>query len=119
MERGKTYRFGVLTASKCVSTSIFAPGATSFADTVPVAESGCGAMQFFTPGPDGGGVSSMLVKVGGQPTAYHAVVRLAQPDDVEPVCHSPTGSVDPTQYHAPIHSISTGSTSSSRRTMCE
>ena len=84
MERGKTYRFGVFTAGKCVSTSIFAPGATSFADTVPVAESGCGAMQFFTPGPDGGGVYSMLVKVGGQPTAYHAVVRLAQPDDMGP-----------------------------------
>ena len=60
MERGKTYRFGVFTAGKCVSTSIFAPGATSFA-AGSVAESGCGAMQFFTPGPDGGGVYSMLV----------------------------------------------------------
>src|SRR5262245_66640565 len=41
-------------------------------------------MQCFTPGPDGGGLYSVLVHVGGKATSYHVFVRPAEPNDVGP-----------------------------------
>ena len=85
LDRGKTYRFGVFTTpGRCVSAYIFAPGTKSFEDDAPVAESNCGAMQSFTPGPDGGGTYSVYVEVGNKATAYHVFVRSAQLDDIGP-----------------------------------
>jgi hypothetical protein len=85
MTRGLTYRFGVFTTNgACVKASVFTPQTKSFDDAVPVAESPCGRMVSFTPGPDGGGTYSILVEVRGKPTSYRAVVRRAQPDDIGP-----------------------------------
>jgi hypothetical protein len=85
LDRGKTYLYGVFTTpGRCVSASIFAPGTKSFDTEAPVAQTDCGAVQSFTPGPDGGGVYSVYVGVGNQATAYHVFVRPAQPDDMGP-----------------------------------
>jgi hypothetical protein len=85
LKRGKTYLFGVFTTpGRCVSASIFAPGTKSFDTDTPVAESRCGALQSFTPGPDGGGTYSLYIEVGNQATAYHVFARPVQPDDMGP-----------------------------------
>src|SRR5262249_47614353 len=85
MERGKTYRFGVLTtAGRCVSVSIYPTTARSFDDETPVAATDCGRTWFFTPGPDGGGTYPVLVTSRGERTVYRLLIRLAQPDDIGP-----------------------------------
>jgi hypothetical protein len=85
MERGKTYRFGVLnTHGKCVSVSIYPTTTRSFDDDAPVASSECGRTWFFTPGPDGGGVYPVLVEATGTQTLYRLLIRLAKPDDIGP-----------------------------------
>ena len=85
MERGKTYRFGVLnTSGRCVSVSIYPTTTRSFDDTTPVAGTDCGRTWFFTPGPDGGGTYPVLVRVHGEATAYRLLIRPAQPDDIGP-----------------------------------
>src|SRR5262249_14950906 len=84
MVRGRTYRFGVLTRSgACVDVSLFAPGTQSF-NAEPVATAECGELTLFTPGPDGGGVYSALVRLDDAPTNYHLLVKAAQPDDMAP-----------------------------------
>ena len=87
MERGSTYRFGVLTTNgACISTAVYAPGVRTFESDTPVAASSCGNLRFFTPGPDGGGIYSVLTKVNGgdEVTPYRLVVRKVEADDMGP-----------------------------------
>jgi hypothetical protein len=85
MERGKTYRFGVLnTNGRCVSVSIYPTTTRSFDEDAPVAGTECGRTWFFTPGPDGGGLYPVLVRARGETTTYRLLIRLARPDDIGP-----------------------------------
>jgi hypothetical protein len=85
MDRGKTYRFGVLnTFGRCVGVSIYPTTTRSFDDEIAVAGTDCGRTWFFTPGPDGGGTYPVLVHARGEPTGYRLLIRLAKPDDIGP-----------------------------------
>ena len=85
MERGKTYRFGVLNNfGRCVSVSIYPTTTRSFEEATPVASTECGRTWFFTPGPDGGGTYPVLVTAAGETTGYRLLIRLAKPDDIGP-----------------------------------
>jgi hypothetical protein len=85
MQRGTTYRFGVLsTSGRCVSVSIYPTTTRGFGDAAPVAGTDCGRTWFFTPGPDGGGTYPVLVRAHGEATGYRLLIRPARPDDIGP-----------------------------------
>lgn len=89
MQRGVTYRVNLLSRSpdRCIGVWVFRPGTKKFGDAEPVGGSSCGGYLLFTPGPDGGGVYSLLVvadpDVRGQ-QGYRLLAAPAGPDDVGP-----------------------------------
>lgn len=65
MERGTTYRINLTTPSGCLSLAIYRPQTFSFALAHSVKSYPCGGYAAFTPGPDGGGLYSLVVRAEG------------------------------------------------------
>jgi len=93
MRAGTTYRINLAPAhGSCDQLLVYRPGTRSFAKARPVRTKSCGGYVVFTPGPDGGGVYSLVVRVntylaedqdpGDQ--GYRLQVALAGPDDLAP-----------------------------------
>ena len=88
MRPGVSYRINEADRlAGCVRVSVFAPGAGSFRSASPVRRLPCGGYTLYTPGPDEGGVHSLLVQavpwIRG-PQRYHLQVAPAGPDDTVP-----------------------------------
>ena len=85
---GKTYRINLASdRGRCLSLAMFGPGTSSFARARPIRVSGCGGYLAFTPGPDGGGRYSLLVRAEGNRGGmqrYRLQVARAGRDDVAP-----------------------------------
>jgi hypothetical protein len=84
--RGTTYRFNV-TSRACVTMEVYRPHIYSFATSQPVLETDCGGYQTFTPGPDGGGLYTILLTAGGAGTTtqpYLLTFAPAEADDIGP-----------------------------------
>lgn len=88
LERGRSYRIHLLPSRDCVSGYLFQPRTYRFAeDETPIAELECGGYTLFTPGPDGGGVYSLLVVSDPDKRSaqrYRLFVAPAEADDVAP-----------------------------------
>jgi hypothetical protein len=87
MRAGTTYRIALSTSDdRCLGLAIFKPKTRSFAAVPPVRTFDCGGYTTFTPGPDGGGVYSLVVRAAGERGAvtYRLRVAKAGPDDVGP-----------------------------------
>lgn len=89
MERGTTYRLNLTTPWRngCIGYEIYRPGVWSFATATVVFEQECGGYALFTPGMDGGGEYSVVVKArGGAPAQhdYRLAVAAAAEDDTAP-----------------------------------
>ena len=65
MERGTTYGINLTTPSGCLSLAIYRPHVNSFARAKPVQTYSCGGYTAFTPGIDGGGTYSLVVRAKG------------------------------------------------------
>ena len=72
MERGTTYRINLTTPSHCLALEIYRPGTYSFRLAKPVRSSSCGGYVVFTPGLDGGGLYSLVVRAAGTTPAVYA-----------------------------------------------
>jgi hypothetical protein len=87
MRRGKTYRINLITGGedKCVGLAVYRPGTRSF-EVSPLRSRSCGGYFTFTPGPDGGGLYSLLVvaRSGSGELQYHLEVAPASRDDTAP-----------------------------------
>ena len=85
---GKTFRINLVPAAgKCVSLSVFRPGTMAFSESSPIRRLACGGYVMFTPGPDGGGRYSLLVRTTGErggPYRYRLQAAEAGPDDTSP-----------------------------------
>jgi hypothetical protein len=87
MQRGVTYRTNLTTPSGCLSLAIYRPGTVSFARERPAKVYRCGGYNVFTPGPDGGGVYSLVVRAKGTEPLTHSYrlqAAAAGPDDGAP-----------------------------------
>lgn len=85
LQKGATYRFTVVTKpAECVSLAVYSPRARSFEEDAAAKGFGCADTEFFTPGPDGGGIHPVLVTADDEATAYRLFVRRVQADDVGP-----------------------------------
>lgn len=87
MERGTSYRINLTSPSECVSLSLYRPGVYSFARARPVQSYPCGGYAVFTPGIDGGGVYSLVVRARGDVPAkisYRLQAGVSGLDDVAP-----------------------------------
>jgi hypothetical protein len=89
MASGTTYRVNLTTPWRtgCIAYEIYRPGVWSFATAQPVFTAGCGGYSLFTPGMDGGGEYSILVRAQrGDPVdhAYRLEVAPAGADDTAP-----------------------------------
>jgi hypothetical protein len=89
MKAGTTYRLNLTTQWRtgCIGYRIYRPGIWSFAAARPVFEAECGGYSLFTPGLDGGGEYSVLVRTtDGDPVAhtYRLEVATAGEDDTAP-----------------------------------
>ena len=85
LARGVTYRLRAEgTRSRCISAAVFQPRLDSYSAAAPVAVSACGETMLFTPGPDGGGVYSILLRLGEGATRYRLTVHEASADDIGP-----------------------------------
>jgi hypothetical protein len=85
MKAGRSYRIN-LSPESCMRLSIYGPGADSF-DETPVRTLRCGGYTVFTPGPDEGGVYSLLIEPASSrrtPQSYHLQVSRAGRDDIAP-----------------------------------
>jgi hypothetical protein len=90
MRAGTTYRINLAPAKgHCESLLVYRPGTRSFKTSRAVRSRYCGGYIVFTPGPDGGGVYTLLVVVsygseseGSQ--GYRLQVALAGADDLAP-----------------------------------
>ena len=66
MTRGTTYRIYAAARGGCVSLEVYRPDVSSFAIAKPVTSiAPCGGYLAFTPGIDGGGTYSLLVRAVG------------------------------------------------------
>jgi hypothetical protein len=85
---GRTFRINLVPAGgKCLSLSVFRPGTSAFSESSPIRRLDCGGYAVFTPGPDGGGRYSLLVRTiaeGGGPQRYRLQAAKAGPDDTSP-----------------------------------
>jgi hypothetical protein len=87
MESGRTYRVNLTTARGCLSLAIYRPRTYRFSLAKPVHYRECGGYTVFTPGPDGGGVYSIVVRAEGYVPvrrAYRLQAAAAGPDDGAP-----------------------------------
>lgn len=89
MTRGVSYRINLTKQSRttCIPYELYGPHTSSFTRGTPVLTRDCGGYTLFTPGPDGGGMYSLVVRAGtGDPVdhAYRIQVAPAGPDDVAP-----------------------------------
>jgi hypothetical protein len=85
---GRTFRINLVPAGgKCLSLSVFRPGTSAFSESSPIRRLDCGGYTVFTPGPDGGGRYTLLVRttaeVGGL-QRYRLQAAKAGPDDTSP-----------------------------------
>lgn len=85
---GRTYRFN-LTAQRdrCLRLALYSPGTRSFRDDEPLRDLFCGGYATFTPGPDGGGAYSLLVRADEDASGaqrYRLQMARATPDDTAP-----------------------------------
>ena len=70
MERGTSYRINLTTPADCLSLAIYPPETFSFTLGEPVRSESCAGYLVFTPGIDGGGVYSLVVRAeGGAPAS--------------------------------------------------
>jgi hypothetical protein len=86
MRPGRTYRINLVTGrDRCIGLALYRPGTGSF-EAAPVRSRSCGGYMTFTPGPDGGGLYSLLVtaRSGRDELQYHLQVAAAGPDDTSP-----------------------------------
>lgn len=89
MARGTTYRINLTKRSRttCIAYALYGPHTSSFARGKPVLVKDCGGYALFTPGIDGGGVYSLVVRSApGEPIdhSYRVQVAAAGPDDTAP-----------------------------------
>jgi hypothetical protein len=89
MTRGTTYRLNLTTPSKggCIGYSIYRPGVPSFFHAQPVATVACGGYSDFTPGLDGGGLYSVVIRTDHRDALDHSYRIQAGPagiDDTAP-----------------------------------
>lgn len=87
MERGTTYRVNLTTPGHCLELEIYRPGAYSFGLAEPVRSSSCGGYVVFTPGLDGGGLYSLVVRAAGTTPVeypYHLESAAYELDDGAP-----------------------------------
>jgi hypothetical protein len=87
MESGRTYRINLTTPSGCLSLAIYRPRTYRFSLAKPVHYRECGGYTVFTPGPDGGGVYSLVVHADGHAPvrrSYRLQAAAAGPDDGAP-----------------------------------
>jgi hypothetical protein len=85
---GRTFRINLVPAGgKCISLSVFRPRTAAFSESSPIRRLECGGYAVFTPGPDGGGRYTLLVRTtsqGGGPQRYRLQAAKAGPDDTSP-----------------------------------
>jgi hypothetical protein len=85
---GQSFRINLVPAGgKCLSLSVFRPGTSAFSESSPIRRLDCGGYAMFTPGPDGGGRYTLLVRTtaeGGGPQRYRLQAAKAGPDDTAP-----------------------------------
>lgn len=85
---GQTFRINLVPASgKCISLAVYRPRTTAFSESSPIRRLECGGYAVFTPGPDGGGRYTLLVRTtsqGGGPQRYRLQGAEAGPDDTSP-----------------------------------
>jgi hypothetical protein len=85
---GRTFRVNLVPAGgKCISLSVYRPHTTAFSESSPIRRLECGGYAMFTPGPDGGGRYTLLVRTtaeGGGPQRYRLQAANAGPDDTSP-----------------------------------
>jgi hypothetical protein len=89
MARGIPYRINLTKQSRttCIAYELYGPHTSSLTRGTAVLTRDCGGYTLFTPGPDGGGVYSLVVHSGpGDPVdhAYRVQVAPAGPDDIAP-----------------------------------
>jgi hypothetical protein len=89
MQRGTSYKINLASPRACVGLDVYRPGSYRF-DEASHAERGrlsCGGYLLFTPGVDGGGTYSLVVKAAGAkpaPQPYRLMVAQAGADDTAP-----------------------------------
>jgi hypothetical protein len=85
---GQTFRINLVPAGgKCISLAVYRPRTTAFSESSPIRRLECGGYAVFTPGPDGGGRYTLLVRTtgqGGGPQRYRLQAAKAGPDDTSP-----------------------------------
>jgi hypothetical protein len=87
LERGTTYKLNLTSPGGCLGLDIYRPGTYSFAHATSVYTSTCAGYDLFTPGIDGGGLYSLVVRdTSGQPVSHYYRLGLepAGPDDSAP-----------------------------------
>jgi len=87
LDRGTTYKLNVTSPAGCLRLEIYRPNTYSFAHATPVYENSCGGYDLFTPGIDGGGLYSFVVRdLSGQPVTHYYRLRVEEvgPDDSAP-----------------------------------
>ena len=88
LRSGISYRINLgPRAKRCIGLSLYGPGTSSFEDDEVLRSRRCGGYLLFTPGPDGGGRHTLLVRSNDNapgPQRYHLQVARAGPDDSLP-----------------------------------
>lgn len=87
MQRGTSYRINLTTPADCLALEIYPPETFSFTLVEPVRAETCAGYLVFTPGIDGGGVYSIVVRAGGGTPgkrSYRLQVAPSGPDDGAP-----------------------------------
>src|SRR5262245_55887137 len=87
MRPGVTYRINLWPLKGCASLSLLPAGTRSFAGARRLATRECGGYLTYTPGPNAGGVYSVLVQAvrgTGAPVRYHLEAAPAEADDQGP-----------------------------------
>src|SRR5581483_8008855 len=90
MAAGRTYRLNLVSYSgACLGLELFAPGTRSFENDEDIGSLDCEGYTTFTPGPDGGGLYSLLVTASDEESSpnrqpYRLQVAPAGPDDTAP-----------------------------------
>jgi hypothetical protein len=87
MNRGTSYRINIASPAKCLRLELYRPGVYAFRADKAVETWSCGGYQLFTPGIDGGGLYSLVVRdPDGDARAhyYRLAVAAAGADDMAP-----------------------------------
>jgi hypothetical protein len=87
MARGTTYRINLTASGHCLTLEVYRPGSYSFRHVEPVRSSSCGGYVAFTPGLDGGGLYSLVVRAEGTASVaypYHLQSAPYELDDGAP-----------------------------------